>query len=190
MPDVQPLLLFVPPELAPDAREGWVEAILAELRAKSLVPDAAADAWRTMLVETASVGLHPIAVAQLLLLVPDAQPVYVWASVGEAPSGRAASLVRAIGEEIAQGFTPQFSQIDIDGVPVEVGMFLGRDHAAEKVDVVFMMGGVSTTLTLSELGDMDVCLWFTSTEIDQLPGALPFLAHFIRDPDLAAFLTT
>lgn len=190
MPEPQPLLMFVPPELSAADQNEWVEAMIAELGSAEVVASADAEPWRVMLSETAKVGLHRIAVGQVLMILPGAQPLYVWVTVGERPAGRAASLVDAIGAEFAAGFAPQRFQREIrDGV-VELGFFLGRESLEDSVDVVYGVAAAAATLELPEVGQLDTCVWCTSTEIDQLEEALPALAGLVRDPDLVTYLST
>ena len=186
---IEPLILFVPAELGLEQREEWVAAILDELREKDLVQAGTEDVWRSMLVETATVGLHPIAVSQFLMVLPGAQPVYVWATVGEQPSGRPESLMESIAGEVVKPFGARKSRIQVDAVSVDVGLFMAREEQEGASDVVYLLGAVATSLTLEEIGEADVCLWFTGTELSELPAPLPALARFIRDPDMAAFLT-
>lgn len=186
----KPLMLFVPSELEPAEHADWVQAIIAELRDHDLVTTESEETWRTLLAETISVGPHPLAIAYFLMIMPEAQPVYVWATVGEPPSGRAKELLISLGNEVAQGFNNQTSHITVDDVTVDVGLFVGRQKESDGSAVNYLMGAVASTLTFPEMGDIDVCLWYTSTELEEMPEALPFLANFIRDPDVVNFLAS
>lgn len=184
----KPLVIFMPAELDPSEHPAWIATIVRDLGDAGVVAADNEQPWQAMLAEALEVGLHPNAVAYFLMIMPGAQPVYVWATVGEAPAGRPKELLTSLGNEIAQSFNNRVSQVIVEDAPVEVGLFVGKEKDSDSSALIYLMGAVSSTLTLPDEGDVDVCLWFTSTDLENMPEALPFLAKLIRDPDLLTFL--
>jgi hypothetical protein len=123
------------------------------------------------------------------MILPGAEPIFVWVTVGEAPAERLASMVDAIGDEYTVDAERRRFRREVRGVPVELGLFVSRVPADGALDGLYGLAAAAATLDLGGIGPADTCVWCISDQVEQLDSALPVLAGLVRDPDLVTYLT-
>lgn len=185
----EPFLLFIPYGLDLEDQNEWIAQIIVELLNARILDSTDIPDWQIMLREILSVEYPEIAVASCLLWMPNGQPTYVWATIGDHPTNRSLELLSAVGSIASDPVGQTISLIDVRGTIVDAGVFFANQSDASGSDLVYMVGAVATTLSIPERGDYDACLWFVSSDLEHMPDVLPHLAWTLLEDEMAEFLS-
>lgn len=190
MPEVNaPLMLYVEPDLSPEEQALWRDTIAAELRAAQLIRPGEESEWLTLLTTAAAEELPEAASGKALLLSEQLAPTFVWITVA-APGGEPTRLGDAVlatqlpGDPAAPPATPEGDQD-----PVFQRSRLGQEVLSDGSELVVQTTVTTTTVTLPELGLVDVCLWFNTIDLTGADAVLPLVAEIAQSPDLLTYLS-
>lgn len=183
---VPPIALLVP--VACSAREQlvWRQQLLAELVNANIASDRNRSEWESVLAEAGDEQLPEVASGLVLLIAPGAPPLYVWATA-----------VQSVGDPTALGdfiLDTQFPVEDRGEGPslerheVAQGRRIGSVRASDGTEVLVQAAVTVATLELGEVGEVDVCLWFLTDQLDAVDTVLPIVGGLMHNPDLATYL--
>lgn len=187
--DREPLILFLPHELDPEAFPEWRSAVRQELAQRQVsTRESGVDGWDGVLTEAAAAPLAGAAVGKMLMIVPDARPVYLWLTLAE--PGAPEELVRnLLGHHMGRELEDALPALDSRGHSVHAGWGTFEAPIAEGTKLVVLVAAAAVTLTTSTRGTLDVCLWYLHDNLEAGVEALPMIVDFITRDSLPEFLT-
>lgn len=186
--EARPVVVFVPPHLTPGEVGEWRDSIIQELLETGRIARAGRETWHQLLDQAGSQELDEAASAMLLLVPPTSAPLYLWVTLAQ-PAGRPIEL----GEAVLQRQLPnlELGKADISQVPeaeVHQGYRVGEIRISPRESVTFQVCVTVATLTVSTIGDVDVCLWFGTADLDIVDELLAVIAGVMVDSNLTEFL--
>ena len=184
----QPLVIFVPVGVPAEVVPEWREFVISELSDAGVVASEDRSVWSSLLDEAGSMEIDGPASGVVLLMAPRVPPTYLWVTLSQ-PAGRPAELNEAVldTQVPGQNHAPSWATPG-DAPQVFQGFRIGEMSMDEGVAAMFQVTATSSTLSVPELGDVDVCLWFGTFELEAVDGLLPVVANLMADPDLVAYL--
>ncbi|WP_130875477.1 hypothetical protein [[Pseudopropionibacterium] massiliense] len=176
MSEPTPVVVPLPPNMPQEQAPAWLNDVLPDLMRTGIVTDPEATA--AALLEMTAFGIPEPAVACCALLLPDTTPllVAVFASPG---AGEAATLPSLLVDDTPGDNVIKRADETVDALGIRVFQASRVVSSFEDGENrLFLRGALAGTRPVNGV-ERDVCLYFTGTDIGDLPTAFWPLTSFL-----------